>query len=66
MTIPLARKFEGKKFMWDGKIYETEDQARQTLESYQQNGFEVQLFAEKDQYLVYSRRIVVEQSEANN
>lgn len=57
MSIPLARKFEGKKFMWDGAVYETEDRARQTMEAYLKRGFEVQLFQDTGQYLVYSRRI---------
>jgi len=62
MTIPLARKFEGKKFMWDSVTYESEDQARQAAESYEKDGFEVQLFSEEDQYLVYSRRIAEKQT----
>lgn len=63
MTIPLARKFAGKKFMWDGRTYETEEIARQTLKAYEKDGFEVKLFAEKDQYLVYSRRVAVAETE---
>ncbi len=62
MTIPLARKVEGKKFVWDGITYESEDQARQAVEVYEKDGFEVQLFIEDDQYLVYSRRIAEKQT----
>jgi hypothetical protein len=62
MTIPLARKVEGKKFMWDGITYESEDQARQAVESYEKDGFEVQLLSEGEQYLVYSRRIAEKQT----
>jgi hypothetical protein len=65
MSIPLARKCEGKKFMWDGAVYETADQARQTLEAYRKNGFEAQLFEHTGQYLVYSRRIAVAQPAAS-
>ncbi len=62
MTIPLARKVEGKKFIWDSVTYESEDHARQAAESYEKDGFEVQLFIEDDQYLVYSRRIAEKQT----
>ena len=65
MPIPLARKFEGKKFMWDGAVYETEDQARQTLEAYRKDGFEAQLFEDAGKYLVYSRRIPAAQAAAS-
>jgi hypothetical protein len=63
MSVPLARKVKGKKFMWDGIMYETQDLARQTAEAYEKDGFEVQMFAEEDQYLVYSRRIAAVQTE---
>ncbi len=66
MTIPLARKVEGKKFLWDGRTYESEDQARQAAESYEKDGFEVhfevQSLSEEEQYLVYSRRIAEKQT----
>jgi hypothetical protein len=62
MTIPLARKVEGKKFVWDGITYESEDQARQAVDTYEKDGFEVQLFIEDDQSLVYSRRIAEKQT----
>jgi hypothetical protein len=62
MTIPLARKVEGKKFMWDGITYESDDQARQAAESYEKDGFVVQLLNEEQQYLVYSRRIAEKQT----
>ncbi|RJQ65838.1 MAG: hypothetical protein C4519_26895 [Desulfobacteraceae bacterium] len=64
MSIPLSRKFEGKKFMWDGAAYDTEDQARQTMEVYRKNGFEVQVSQNTDKYLVYSRRIAAVQAAA--
>ncbi len=56
MSIPLSKKIEGKKFVWDGAPYDTEAQARQTMEAYRQNGFEVQLSQDNGQFLVYSRR----------
>jgi hypothetical protein len=57
MTIPLAQKVEGKKFMWDGGTYETEEQAQQVMHGYEQDGFETRMFVEDHQFLVYSRRV---------
>ncbi len=58
MSIPLAREVAGKKFMWDGATYVTRDDARQAMETYKQDGFEVHMFLVEDMYLVYTRRIV--------
>jgi hypothetical protein len=62
MTAPLARKVEGKKFLWDGGTYGTEDEAQKVMHGYEQDGFETRLFVEDDQYLVYSRRVATVQS----
>jgi hypothetical protein len=62
MTIPLARKENGKKFMWDGGTYETEEQARQVMHGYEQDGFETRIYGEADQFLVYSRRVAAPQA----
>ena len=62
MSIPLAEKFEGKKYMWDGTPYETEEQANQTAESYREKGFEVKVSLNTDKYLVYSRRVAAVQA----
>ena len=57
MTTPLARKVDGKKFMWDGVVYDSDDQAQQVMEGYAKDGFEVQKFVDEGQFLVYSRRV---------
>jgi hypothetical protein len=57
MDVPLARKVNGKKFMWDGVVYDSDEQAQQVMEDYIKDGFEVQKFVEDGQFLVYSRRI---------
>jgi hypothetical protein len=62
MTIPLAKKINGKKFLWDGGSYANRDEAAQAMEAYEKDGFEVQLVTEGDQYLVYSRRVAGQQS----
>lgn len=63
MTIDLSKIFEGKKFMWDGMIYETEEQAKEVMERYKKDGFEVRTVKEGNQYLVYSRREVAPEKE---
>jgi hypothetical protein len=59
LSITLAREVAGKKFMWDGVAYLTRDEARQAMEAYKQDGFEVHMFLEQDKYLVYTRRSVM-------
>jgi len=61
MTTPLAKKVEGKKFMWDGGAYDDPGQARQVMEDYAREGFEVQQFEEEGRYFIYSRRLVTAQ-----
>ena len=57
MDIPLARKVNGKKFMWDGVVYDSEASAQQVMEGYAKDGFEVEKVTEGGQFLVYSRRV---------
>ena len=62
MSIKLAVKFEDKKFMWDGKTYETKDQARDTMALYEKDGFEVHMDQHESDYLLYSRRVAAVQT----
>jgi len=62
MTVPLARKFDGKKFLWDGRTYESPAAAQEVMEGYAKDGFEVQMFEDDGHYLVYSRRVAAAQS----
>ena len=55
-----AKTIDGKKFMWDGKNYETEEAAKNTEQSYVGEGFETRILQEDGKYEVYSRRIVTE------
>jgi hypothetical protein len=57
MDVPLARKVNGKKFMWDGVVYESDEQASQVMEDYAKDGFEVEKIVEGGQFLVYNRRV---------
>jgi len=65
MDIPLARKVNGKKFMWDGIVYDSEKSAQQGMEGYAKDGFEVEKFVEGGQFLVYSRRVATADKSGN-
>lgn len=58
MAVAISQIFDGKKFMWDGRTYQSEQQAKEVMEAYQKDGFEVRMIREGKQYLVYSRREV--------
>jgi len=62
MSIALAIKFEGKKYLWDRETYETEDQALETMALYKKDGFEVQMDQHESDYLLYSRRVATVQT----
>ena len=55
-----ARLFEGKKYMWDGQEYDSEEQASSVEKQYTEKGFEVQMWREEGKVLIYTRRIVTE------
>ena len=61
--MELSRRFGGKKFMWDGNIYSTEEQARQKAREYQERGLQVELVVEQDsddRFYLLTRREVKE------
>jgi hypothetical protein len=60
LNIALAREVAGKKFLWDGLTYLTRDDARQAIETYKKDGFDVHMFLEEDKYLVYTRKLVTQ------
>jgi hypothetical protein len=51
---------DGKKFMWDGQLYDTREEASRTAESYQNENFEIQIVEEGGKFLVYTRRTIKE------
>ena len=57
-SISVVR--EGKKFMWDGQIYGTKDEASTVGDSYRNDKFEIQLLEENGSFLLYTRRVVKE------
>ncbi len=58
--MELARIFGGKKFMWDGRVYTDEKERREISQKYKDDGFEVELVEEDNQYFLFTRRAVKE------
>ncbi|MGA3115714.1 MAG: hypothetical protein ABSF90_14925 [Syntrophobacteraceae bacterium] len=61
MGTPISRKFHDKKFMWDGLSYEDGEKAAQAADIFRKEGFEVEMLAEGDRHLIYTRRVSVVQ-----
>ena len=55
-----ARYFDGKKFMWDGKEYESDQKAAPAQKKYSDKGFDVEVYREDGKPCLYTRRIVTE------
>jgi hypothetical protein len=55
-----SRIINGKKFMWDGVVYESKEKAQEVKEKYSQDGFSVELIEDNNQYLLYTRRVVTQ------
>ena len=39
----VAKVIDGKKFMWDGEVYESEKDAQEVKQKYEKDDFEVEL-----------------------
>jgi hypothetical protein len=58
---PQQVRYAGtEKFMWDGTIYETKEEAENKKAEYEASKFQVQLFDQEGKYLLYTRRVVTE------
>ncbi len=55
-----SKKINGKKFMWDEKVHESEKEAQEIKQKYKDDKFEVELVKEEQGYLLYTRRVVTE------
>jgi len=58
--MDLARVFNGKKYMWDGRVYETKQDMKKTAEEYSKENFEVEEVEEEGKYYLFTRRLVTE------
>ena len=55
-----VRFFEGKKFLWDGEEYDSEEKASSMEKQYTEKGFEVRACRENGKVFLYTRRVVTE------
>lgn len=60
MEINSVKILDGKKFLWDGNVYNNETDAKEVMSDYEQKGFEIRLVEEANKYLVYTRRVVTQ------
>jgi len=60
MTPSLVRMRDGKKFMWDGRVYGTREEAANAEEIYRRDNFEVCVTEAEGQFAVYTRRLVAQ------
>lgn len=57
-----VKVFDEKKFLWDGKVYETRPEAEAVQSGYEKDAFETRLATEEGKFLVYSRRVAAQQA----
>ncbi len=60
MGVDAARVIDGRKFMWDGTLYGSQDEAEKARAAYVAEKFEARLVEDQGQFLVYTRRVVTE------
>jgi len=58
MAEPKSRIIDGMKFMWDGKDYESNEEAERAKAEYEENSFQTRLVEEDGKLRVYTRRVV--------
>lgn len=56
----VSKIINGKKFMWDGAVYESKKEAEDTMQKYKKDKFEVELIEEEGKHLLYTRRVVTD------
>ena len=60
MSPNLAMISDGKKFMWDGQLYDNKEEASRAAQSYQNEDFQIQIVEDGGKFLVYTRRTAKE------
>lgn len=58
MTPNIAMISDGKKFMWDGQVYENKDEALRASQSYEGDNFQLRTIEQEGKFLLYTRRVV--------
>ncbi len=57
-NIPREKMIDGVKFMWDGRLYESQRSAGAARLEYERDNYESRLVSFGDRVLVYLRRKV--------
>ena len=60
MSPNLSVICDGKKFMWDGNLYATREEASALVSAYQKDNFEVHELEAEGKFLIYTRRLATE------
>jgi len=60
MNPNISMSSDGKKFMWDGVVYDSKQDASRAAQSYQDENFQVHMVEDGGKFLVYTRRTVKE------
>jgi len=60
MTPSLVIFRDGKKFMWDGQVYHSREDAEKMKESYRQERFDVQMREAEGEFWLYTRRVATQ------
>ena len=58
--MPSDALFKEKKFMLDGVDYPSKETALEKIQTYKNNGFEVETYEENGKIYLYTRRVVKE------
>ena len=58
--MDISRKFDGKKFMWDGADYKDDAEAGKALETYKGSGYEAIQIQEGGEFYIFTRKLVTE------
>lgn len=60
MSPNLSLVHEQKKFMWDGSLYATREEARPLEEAYRKDNFEIFVTEKDGKVLIYTRKVIKE------
>ena len=58
-----VKSLDGKKFFWDGAVYDTDAATREKAAAYAGKGFETRVILEDGKSLVYTRREAAAESQ---
>jgi len=58
MDPEISKRFDGRKYMWDGVIHAGEAEASAKADSYVKDGFETRVIEHEGGFAVYARRAV--------